>query len=58
MGVTLRCMGSFVPHTSAEIEAMLGFLGLDSLDDLPALGDFVPGPEIVEALEQGLTAPE
>ena len=27
-------MGSFVPHTQAEIEAMLGFLGLDSLDDL------------------------
>src|SRR5256714_13374440 len=27
-------MGGFVPHTSAEIEAMLGFLGLDSLDDL------------------------
>src|SRR2546423_10108220 len=27
-------MGSFVPHTPAEIEAMLGFLGLDSLDDL------------------------
>src|SRR2546429_6011752 len=27
-------MGSFVPHTAAEIEAMLGFLGLDSLDDL------------------------
>ena len=25
---------SFVPHTDAEIEAMLGFLGLDSLDDL------------------------
>src|SRR5919112_5087518 len=29
-------------------------LGLDSLDDLPALGDFVPGPEMVEALEAGL----
>jgi segregation and condensation protein B len=29
-------------------------LGLDSLDDLPALGEFVPGPEMVEALEQGL----
>jgi len=29
-------------------------LGLDSLDELPALGDFVPGPEVVEALEQGL----
>ena len=29
-------------------------LGLDSLDDLPSLGDFVPGAEVVEALEQGL----
>jgi segregation and condensation protein B len=29
-------------------------LGLDSLDDLPPLGDFVPGPELVEALEAGL----
>src|SRR5438445_1930731 len=33
-------MGSFVPHTRAEIEAMLGFLGLDSLDDLFA---HIPG---------------
>jgi segregation and condensation protein B len=29
-------------------------LGMATLDDLPALGDFVPGPEVVEALEQGL----
>ncbi len=29
-------------------------LGLDSLADLPPLADFVPGPEVVEALEQGL----
>jgi segregation and condensation protein B len=29
-------------------------LGLDSLDDLPSLAEFVPGPEVVEALEQGL----
>jgi segregation and condensation protein B len=29
-------------------------LGIASLDDLPPLGDFVPGPEVVEALEQGL----
>jgi segregation and condensation protein B len=29
-------------------------LGLDSLDQLPPLGDFVPGPEMVEALEAGL----
>src|SRR5438270_2195760 len=31
-------------------------LGLDSLDDLPPLADFVPGPEIMDALEQGLRA--
>lgn len=29
-------------------------LGLDSVDDLPPLGQFVPGAEIVEQLEQGL----
>jgi segregation and condensation protein B len=32
-------------------------LGIDSLDDLPPLGDFVPGADVVEALEQGLRAP-
>src|SRR4051794_41828742 len=49
----VRSMGSFVPHTPAEIEAMLGFLGLDSLDDL-----FAHIPEAVRlagglALEPG-----
>lgn len=34
--------------------ALLERLGLDTLDDLPPLGDFVPGPVVVEALEQGL----
>ncbi len=29
-------------------------LGLDSLASLPPLGDFVPGPEVVESLERGL----
>jgi segregation and condensation protein B len=29
-------------------------LGLASLDDLPALGEFVPSAAVVEALEQGL----
>ena len=29
-------------------------LGLAGLADLPSLGDFVPGPEVVEALERGL----
>jgi segregation and condensation protein B len=33
-------------------------LGLDSLDDLPPLADFVPGAEVVEALEHGLRAPD
>ena len=31
-------------------------LGIDSLDDLPPLGDFVPGPEVMEVLEQTLRA--
>lgn len=31
-------------------------LGVDSLADLPPLGDFVPGPDVVEALERGLGA--
>ncbi len=31
-------------------------LGLDSTDQLPPLGEFVPGPEVVEALEHGLRA--
>ena len=34
--------------------AFLEKLGLNSIDDLPPLGDFVPGPDVVEALEQGL----
>jgi segregation and condensation protein B len=32
-------------------------LGIDSLADLPALGDFVPDAAIVEALERGLRIP-
>jgi segregation and condensation protein B len=33
-------------------------LGLDALTDLPPLGEFVPGAEVVEALEQGLRLPD
>ena len=29
-------------------------LGLNSLDQLPSLGDFIPGADVVEMLEQGL----
>ncbi|MHB1487699.1 MAG: SMC-Scp complex subunit ScpB [Acidimicrobiales bacterium] len=41
----------------ATTPAFLERLGLDSLDELPELGDFVPGAEVVEALETGLTPP-
>jgi segregation and condensation protein B len=34
--------------------AFLERLGIDSLDDLPPLADFVPAPEVVEVLERGL----
>ena len=34
--------------------AFLERLGVDSLADLPALGDFVPGADVVEQLERGL----
>jgi len=34
--------------------AFLERLGLASLDELPPLGDFVPAPDVVEALERGL----
>ncbi len=33
-------------------------LGLDSLEDLPSLGEFVPGGDVVEALERGLSPDE
>jgi segregation and condensation protein B len=34
--------------------AFLEKLGLDNLDQLPPLGDFVPGADVVEQLERGL----
>jgi segregation and condensation protein B len=35
-------------------QAFLEQLGLDSLDALPPIGDFVPGADVVEQLEHGL----
>jgi segregation and condensation protein B len=35
-------------------EQFLERMGLPSLDDLPSIADFVPGAEVVEALEHGL----
>jgi segregation and condensation protein B len=34
--------------------AFLERLGVDALSDLPALGEFVPGADVVEQLERGL----
>ena len=31
-------------------------MGIDAVSDLPPLSDFVPGPEVVEALERSLRA--
>ena len=35
-------------------QAFLEKLGLDTVDDLPAIADFIPGADVVEALESGL----
>ena len=35
-------------------ELFLEKLGLNGLDELPALGEFVPGSDVLEALERGL----
>jgi segregation and condensation protein B len=35
-------------------ETFLERLGLNSLDELPSLGDFIPGADVVELLEHGL----
>ena len=40
----------------ATTPAFLERLGLDSLHELPPLVDFVPGPEVIEALETSLMA--
>ena len=40
----------------ATTSAFLERLGLDSVDDLPPLVDFVPGAEVIEALETSLMA--
>ena len=45
-------MADYLPHTSAEIDEMLAFLGMDSLDQL-----FAHVPAAVR-LTQGLDLPE
>src|SRR5204863_1018393 len=45
------------PALFATTSIFLERLGLDSLDQLPSLGDFVPDAHVVEALERGLRLP-
>ena len=45
------------PSLFGTTRLFLERLGLDSLDELPALADFVPDASIVEALERGLHIP-
>jgi segregation and condensation protein B len=45
------------PALFATTSIFLERLGLDSLDQLPSLGDFVPDAAIVETLERGLRLP-
>ncbi len=35
-------------------DSFLEKLGLESVDDLPPIAEFIPGPDVVEALEHGL----
>ncbi|MBV9662405.1 MAG: glycine dehydrogenase, partial [Actinobacteria bacterium] len=51
-------MGHFVPHTDAELEAMLAFVGLSSLDEL---FDSIPAALRLSeglAVAPGLTEPD
>ncbi len=50
--------GPGTPALYGTTPLFLERLGLASLDDLPALGDFVPPPDVMEALERGLRAPD
>jgi segregation and condensation protein B len=38
--------------------AFLEKLGINSIADLPAIAEFVPGADVVEALEEGLRIPQ
>jgi segregation and condensation protein B len=52
-----RDPGPGTPVLFGTTREFLEHLGLDSLADLPPLPDFVPAPEVVEALERGLRFP-
>jgi segregation and condensation protein B len=49
-----RDPGPGTPSLFGTTAQFLERLGIDSVGDLPPIAEFVPGPEVVEALEQGL----
>jgi segregation and condensation protein B len=49
-----RDPGPGQPILYGTTDLFLEKLGLDSVDQLPPLGQFVPGADVVEALEEGL----
>ncbi|MEJ5255146.1 MAG: SMC-Scp complex subunit ScpB [Acidimicrobiales bacterium] len=51
-----RDPGPGQPVLFGTTDLFLEKLGLASLDELPPIADFVPGPDVVEALEAGLRA--
>ena len=52
-----RDPGPGTPALYGTTRRFLEALGLDRIEDLPSLGDFVPSAEVAEALEVGLRAP-
>ncbi len=44
------------PSMFGTTSLFLEKLGLNAVDELPSLGDFIPGADVVELLEQGLRA--
>ena len=54
IGEVARDPGPGQPVLYGTTPSFLEKLGLDSIDDLPPLGDFVPAAEVMEALEQSL----
>jgi len=55
---TARDPGPGLAVLYGTTQQFLERLGLDSLHDLPPLGDFVPDASVVEALERGLRMPD
>ncbi len=56
IGEVGRDVGPGNPILFGTTDVFLEKLGINALDDLPPIASFVPGPDVVEQLEQGLRA--